>query len=273
MTYRVQIAMEAAEVGASERRRLHRLARWVLANEGAEPCEVGILLTDDEGIRALNRRFLGEDRPTDVLAFSLLERGEDPSPFVVSQEGLTYLGDVVISQERAREQAASLDHPPSREVELLLVHGLLHLLGYDDEEEVSRRRMTARQERVLASFTAGRSLAGGFGAAFAGMANLLRTQRNFRIHILLGALAVALAAWLRLALSEWAILVLAVALVLVSEGLNTALEAVVDLVSPERRTLARRAKDLSATAVLLAAIAALVVGALLFLPRLWELLR
>jgi len=271
VTYRVQIHVESPGPEVPDLRRLQRLARWVLALEGAEPGEVGVVLTGDAGIQALNRQYLGRDEPTDVMAFGM--RGDDPSPAVIPAKGPPYLGDVAISLERAREQAVAFDHPWSREVELLLVHGLLHLLGYEDEQEGKRKRMEARQEVLLASFERRRSLAGSFRAAFSGLANLVGTQRNMAIHLALAGLAVILGAVVRLARWEWVLLVLTIAFVLVAEGLNTALEALVDLASPEARPLARRAKDVAAAAVLLAALFSLVVGALLFLPHLWEWVR
>jgi len=271
VSYQVQIRIEPPGLEAPGLPRLRRLARWVLALEGAESGEVGVVLTDDEGIGVLNRQYLGRDEPTDVIAFGMGEEGQPPA--VVLEKGPPYLGDIAISLERACEQAASYGHPRSREVELLLVHGLLHLLGYDDGEAPKRRHMQARQEELLASFERRRSLGGSFRAAFAGLANLGGTQRNMAIHIALAVLAVVLGAVLRLARWEWAVLVLTVAVVLVAEGLNTALEALVDLASPEKRPLARRAKDVAAAAVLLAAFFALVIGAILFIPRLWERLR
>jgi len=269
VTCRVQINLEVAETEAPDRRRLGRLARRVLAAEGAASGEVGVVLTDDEGMQALNRQYLGRDGPTDVLAFGLQEQDESRPAFVTATEGTPYLGDVAISLERAREQAAAYGHDWQREVDLLLVHGLLHLLGYDDGEVAACRRMEARQEQLLASFEGRRSLLEAFRVAVAGLGNMVVTQRNVRIHLVLAALVVILGIVLKLALWEWAALGLTIVLVLVIEALNSAVEALVDLVSPERRSLARRAKDLAAAAVLLAALFSLVMAGILFMPRLW----
>jgi diacylglycerol kinase len=108
-----------------------------------------------------------------------------------------------------------------------------------------------------------------FGFAFSGLAYLLRTQRNARIHVILGALACALAAWLRISRAEWAVLVFTIALVIILEGLNTAVEAAIDLASPEIHPLAKTAKDVAAGMVLVAAIASVVVGLLILGPPLW----
>lgn len=271
MVYRVEINGQAEGAELPDLRRLARLARMVLVAEGAPPGEVGVVLTDDAGIQELNRRYLGHDYPTDVLSFGAQESSGGQPQFVLPEEGASYVGDVAISLERAREQAAAYGHDWTREVELLLVHGLLHLLGYDDGEDAARRRMAARQEALLASFEEPRSLGETFRAAFAGLGNLLRAERNIYIHLGIAAAVLVLAALLGAALWEWVALTLTIALVLVTETVNTAVETLVDLVSPEKRPLAGRVKDLAAAAVLLAAFFAVVVGGLIFLPRLWLL--
>jgi diacylglycerol kinase len=108
-----------------------------------------------------------------------------------------------------------------------------------------------------------------FRYAFAGWAHVLHTQPNARLHAAATAAVVALAAWLGLGRTEWAVLALTVALVWVTECVNTALESVVDLASPGWHPLARAAKDTAAAAVLVAALAAVVVGLLLLGPPLW----
>ncbi|HEY1014459.1 MAG TPA: diacylglycerol kinase family protein [Herpetosiphonaceae bacterium] len=107
-----------------------------------------------------------------------------------------------------------------------------------------------------------------FGYAFVGLGTLVRTQRNARVHVL--AVAVVLVAgWqLRLERGEWLAVAVVCALVLALEAVNTAIEAVVDLVSPAPHPLAKRAKDVAAAAVLIAAMGALAVAALLVVPRL-----
>jgi diacylglycerol kinase len=109
-----------------------------------------------------------------------------------------------------------------------------------------------------------------FYFAFAGLAFLFRTQRNARIHACLGAVACALALWLRVSRVEWAVLVFTIALVLILEGLNTAVEAAIDLASPQVHPLAKAAKDLAAGMVLIAAMASVAVGLLILGPPLWR---
>ncbi len=112
-----------------------------------------------------------------------------------------------------------------------------------------------------------------FGYAFRGIGTLLRTQANARIHAAATILAVAAGFWFDISRGEWLAIIGAIGLVWVAEGLNTAVEAVVDLISPERHPLAERAKDVAAGAVLCAALAALGIGLLIFGPRVWAMAR
>lgn len=107
-----------------------------------------------------------------------------------------------------------------------------------------------------------------FGYAFAGLWYMLRTQRNAQIHCLVGACALTLGAFLRLERLEWLALVLVITLVLAAEGINTAIEAAVDVATSTFHPLARIAKDVAAGTVLLCAIAAIVVGCIIFIPHL-----
>lgn len=128
--------------------KLHQLATTVLREEGAPtPCEVGIVVTDDEEVHALNRQYLGHDYKTDVISFGMSDEGD--AEFVTPGERPQYLGDVVISYDRAAEQASDYGHSTEVEVATLMVHGLLHLLGYDDMTEPDREKMHARQDELV----------------------------------------------------------------------------------------------------------------------------
>jgi len=101
--------------------------------------DLELILCDDEMIRELNRTHRGKDRPTDVLSFPL--EGDLPHQ---------PLGSIVISVDRVREVAAKLGHDPSQELALLFLHGLLHLLGYDHEND--QGEMRAEEERLIREF-------------------------------------------------------------------------------------------------------------------------
>ena len=126
-----------------------------LAAEGvAVPCEVDVLLTDDEGIHQINLEQRGIDRPTDVLSFPMFNYapGQPPADGADADPatGLTPLGDMVISLERARAQAEEYGHPVERELCYLAVHSVLHLLGYDHMDEGEEKaQMRAREEAIL----------------------------------------------------------------------------------------------------------------------------
>jgi len=114
-----------------------------------------------------------------------------------------------------------------------------------------------------------RNIIESFRFAFAGLWYALRTQRNTRIHLIIAAGAVALGVWLGLSFTQWAVLTLTIGSVLVSEMLNTVAETLVDMISPDYHPLAKIVKDVTAGAVLLAAIVAVIVGLLVLGPPLW----
>lgn len=120
------------------------VARQALEAEGVTEAELGVLITDDETVHDLNRRYADEDRPTDVLSFSLQEGEEFASPDAVLR-----LGEVIISCPTAERQAREAGRPVKDEVAHLLVHGVLHLLGYDHAEPEEERAMRAREAAVL----------------------------------------------------------------------------------------------------------------------------
>ncbi|MCD6519889.1 MAG: rRNA maturation RNase YbeY [Anaerolineae bacterium] len=141
----VQIAPEFSENLSVEG--IRRVAQAVLAHQGQpEGTALTIVITDDTQVHQLNRQFRGVDRPTDVLAFAAREGKES---FITPEEVPLYLGDVIISYPTAQAQAAEYGHSVQRELALLIIHGCLHLLGYDHEEEKERQRMWALQEEIL----------------------------------------------------------------------------------------------------------------------------
>jgi probable rRNA maturation factor len=126
---------------AVETLRLVRKGSW--GKGVAQSFELGLFITDDEGIKELNRRYRGIDEPTDVLAF-----GGEAEGFV-SPPDEPHLGDIIISFPQAASQAQERGHSVAQEIDLLFLHGLLHLLGYEGETPEARVRMWARQEEVL----------------------------------------------------------------------------------------------------------------------------
>ncbi|MBI1792623.1 MAG: rRNA maturation RNase YbeY [Chloroflexi bacterium] len=121
---------------------IERAASNALAHQSASG-DITIVLTDDAQLHQLNRDYLGVDAPTDVLSFPASET--DP------ETGAPYLGDILISLPRAAEQARAAHHPLESEVQLLVVHGTLHLLGHDHAEPDDKSKMWKAQSEILTS--------------------------------------------------------------------------------------------------------------------------
>lgn len=134
---------------------IRRTIRTALAAEGlTAPCEVDVLLTDDDGIHEINREMRQVDRPTDVLSFPEFELapGQLPGPEDADPgTGLIPLGDMVLSMERVAAQAREYGHSKRRELSYLATHSVLHLLGYDHlDEGPMKAQMRAREEAIMA---------------------------------------------------------------------------------------------------------------------------
>jgi len=151
--YSIEVQIDEPYREALSEAWLRGLVEAVLRAEGCLRGQLTLVITGDEEIRSLNRDFLGNDAPTDVLSFPATEGTAEP--FIVpEEEAANYLGDVIISYPTAALQAAEQGHAIEEELALLVVHGCLHLLGYDHADEESEQRMWARQEAILAAWRA-----------------------------------------------------------------------------------------------------------------------
>ncbi|MBR4015233.1 MAG: rRNA maturation RNase YbeY [Anaerotignum sp.] len=114
----------------------------------AEECEISVSIVDNEEIRQINRQFRNIDKATDVLSFPMLtfQEGEQAER---NEDGEILLGDIIISLERAREQAAEYGHSLKREIAFLTAHSMLHLLGYDHMTPEEEEEMFRRQKEIL----------------------------------------------------------------------------------------------------------------------------
>lgn len=142
---RILVSIDEEYAAMVDAVRLEELAAWVLSEEGVEAAELGVVVTSDETVRDLNRQYAGDDHATDVLSFSL-EEGEE---FVAPPDGERPLGEVIISYPTAERQAQEQGQPVAAEIDHLLTHGVLHLLGYDHVEPEEERRMHAREMKLL----------------------------------------------------------------------------------------------------------------------------
>jgi probable rRNA maturation factor len=137
---------EAVEVPEELLALLKEIGEFILRLEGRSlDCEVSVILVDNSYIQDLNLTYRGLDAPTDVLSFNLQD---DVTDF----EADSILGDVVVSLEKAAEQAAAYRHSLKREVAFLTLHGILHLLGYDHETPEEEREMNEKAELVLKKY-------------------------------------------------------------------------------------------------------------------------
>jgi len=149
-----QLSIQRIVIGSIIRKCIHATLD---AERIAVPCEINVLVTDDEGIRIINRESRQLDKATDVLSFPMfqLEAGNPPVDWLDYQDpesGLVPLGDMCISLERAVAQAQEFGHSTRREVGYLTIHSMLHLLGYDHlDEGPQKRQMRGREEAIAAS--------------------------------------------------------------------------------------------------------------------------
>ena len=150
----IPITADVPGVSEGQRALIRKVIRTALAAEGVDfPCEVDVCVTSDEGIHQINREMRGVDRPTDVLSFPAfdlhpgeLPEEEDADPAT----GLVPLGDMCLSLERVQAQARGYGHSNRRELAYLVVHSVLHLLGYDHlDEGPQKAQMRAREDAIL----------------------------------------------------------------------------------------------------------------------------
>ena len=155
MDYEIYVSREKRNLGHPESAAaIRRAAAAALRAEGVEKAIVSVMLTDDEGIRRVNREFRDVDRATDVLSFpfnELVPGGFDASLCETDPEtGAALLGDMMISVPRCEAQGEDFGHGYAREISYLTVHSVLHLLGYDHlDEGPMKQQMRAREKEIM----------------------------------------------------------------------------------------------------------------------------
>ena len=134
----------------------------LVAQDAGSRVELGLVITNQEGVQQLNQSYLGRDEPTDVLAFSMLpeplatsEFEANLSPFVQPPDGVLHLGEVIISYPQAVIQAEEHLHSVKKEIAILIIHGVLHLLGYEHDKPELERQMKAREKEILSCIGGG----------------------------------------------------------------------------------------------------------------------
>ena len=150
----INVLIDEALGGCLESSWLQDIAGQVLAAQGiGSNAEAGLVIATQERVRELNRSYLGKDESTDVIAFSMLPpeqvSGADLTSFVPPPDGVLHLGEVIISYPQAVVQAEEHGHSTKREITILIIHGVLHLLGYDDTRPELKRQMAVREKAIL----------------------------------------------------------------------------------------------------------------------------
>ncbi|GMQ72514.1 rRNA maturation RNase YbeY [Tetragenococcus halophilus] len=148
---------ETQKVSKDEREEIDRLLQYAADYlKLPENSEMSITFMDNEGIQMINRDYRGKDAPTDVISFAIEEAGEDEMPIFFDDEEMTdlpnELGDIMISTQRAQEQAAEYGHSYEREVGFLALHGFLHINGYDHMTPEDEKEMFGLQKEILNAY-------------------------------------------------------------------------------------------------------------------------
>jgi len=153
MKVSIENLQDKVELSESTEKLIKDVAKLVLETENIEiSCKVDITLVDDAQIREFNNKYRNIDSSTDVLSFPIIEGCEgqiNPEVGDYDEDGHAMLGDIIISLETARKQAEEYGHSFERELGFLVTHGMLHLLGFDHEEEEQEKKMLSEQEKIL----------------------------------------------------------------------------------------------------------------------------
>ena len=155
----INVLIDEGLEGCPEVSWLQNVAEQVLVAEHTDPeAELSLVIVSQKKVQELNLKYLGRDEPTDVLAFSMLpepatgeEAKADLPHFVVPPDGVSHLGEVIISYPQAVIQSAERRHSVKKEVAILIIHGILHLLGYDHDMPELERQMRIREAEILSS--------------------------------------------------------------------------------------------------------------------------
>jgi probable rRNA maturation factor len=147
----INVLIDKDFTGCLEESWLQGIVEQILvAQEAGSDVELGLFIASQERVQELNRNYRGKDEPTDVLAFSAREEIEvDFPPFVMPPDGISHLGEVIISYPQAAIQAEEHQHSIKREIIILIIHGVLHLLGYEHDKPELERVMRAIEAEIL----------------------------------------------------------------------------------------------------------------------------
>ena len=149
----INVLVDEGFEGCPEASWLRSVVEQVLIAQGvSSDVELGLVITSQERVQQLNKSYRGKDEPTDVLAFYMTSAAGEA--FVAPPDGVRHLGEVIISYPQAVIQAKEHQHSIKKELTILIIHGVLHLLGYDHEEPELERRMRGREADILSQIGA-----------------------------------------------------------------------------------------------------------------------
>ena len=157
MSLILDITDETGRVPEDQLAEIEKILQFAAAEEGvADGAEVSVTIVNNEEIQKINKEYRGKDYPTDVISFALEEDGEGEVE-IIGADMPPVLGDIIISADKAREQAEEYGHSLMRELGFLTVHGFLHLLGYDHMTEEEEKEMFTKQKDILNRYGLSRS--------------------------------------------------------------------------------------------------------------------
>ncbi|AGN37153.1 rRNA maturation RNase YbeY [Bacillus paralicheniformis] len=157
MSLILDITDETGRVPEDQLAEIEKILQFAAAEEGvADGAEVSVTIVNNEEIQKINKEYRGKDYPTDVISFALEEDGEGEIE-IIGADMPPVLGDIIISADKAREQAEEYGHSLMRELGFLTVHGFLHLLGYDHMTEEEEKEMFTKQKDILNRYGLSRS--------------------------------------------------------------------------------------------------------------------
>lgn len=152
MALQIDVIDETGKLSEEELKLVESILRYASEQEKVKnDAEVSVTFVSNKEIQEINKEYRGKDQPTDVISFAMEELGDGEIP-VMGIDLPRVLGDIIISLDRAKEQAEDYGHSLQREIGFLTVHGFLHLLGYDHENENDEKKMFSRQNDILAGY-------------------------------------------------------------------------------------------------------------------------
>jgi len=236
----------------------NKIGQKLLRKERLQSRILSITFTTEGFMKELNRKYRKKNRSTDVLSFHF-----DDDPQV--------LGDIYISVEDAVKNQEIRHHSLRNELTFLLIHGFVHLLGYDHQNEREQFKMKSKETELWWYINRNKfNIWRNFVNALEGIRYATDHETAFRAHIIILIVTITAAFFLRLTGVEWLFVGSAIAFTLISELLNTSIEKTADLITEDYNQMIKAIKDMCSGAVMISVIYAIFVAIMIVLPRFWQ---